>query len=65
MEIKVLRDGGKFPRLVMPLHFPIESDAALPFVVRAVELADLEKTSVHIQGPNQITIHIIRPEDVS
>jgi len=65
MEIDVLREGRKYPCLVMPRQFPIESDAAFPFVVRAVEVADLEQTPVHIQGPNQITIHIIRPEDVS
>jgi len=65
MEIVVLRDGRKYPCLVMPLHFPIESDAAFPFVVKAVEIADSEQTPVHIQGPNQITVHIIHPEYVS
>lgn len=50
---------------MMPLPFPIESDDAAPYVARAVEIADLEQTMVHVQGPNQITIHIILPEDVS
>lgn len=53
---------GKFERVVMTDDFPILSPEALVFVEHAVMVADLSKSLVHVQSPNEITVHIVHPE---